>query len=100
MRFFLISDDADTCVGLRLAGVESALVHNTEQALAALETVLDDGNVGILFVTPGAKKLFGARTADFNARTIPVMVEIPDSSGASAGADVSDYIRATVGINI
>lgn len=37
MKFYFVSDDADACVGMRLAGVESVLVHDKADAAAALE---------------------------------------------------------------
>ena len=40
MRFFLISDNVDTLVGLRLAGIEGVVAHEDAEVSEALETVL------------------------------------------------------------
>ena len=101
MKFYLITDDADTCVGMRLAGVYSFLVHDRGQTDAALERVLGDGTAGLLLITAGVKRMGGARLAELSAAGHPVVVEIPDSAGSGdSGSAVSDYIRATVGISI
>ncbi len=101
MKFYLITDDADTCVGMRFAGVESTLVHDASEALCALERASVNENTAILFVTSGIKKLCGEKIAALSAGSRPVVVEIPDSANAGkTGGAVADYIRATVGISI
>ena len=53
MKFYLVTDDADTCVGMRFAGVTSALVHDAAEALSALERACGDEQTGILFCHAG-----------------------------------------------
>ena len=36
MRFYLISDNIDTMVGMRLAGIEGIVVHEEEEVQKAL----------------------------------------------------------------
>lgn len=101
MKFYLVTDDADTCVGMRFAGVASALVHDAAEALSALERASGDGQTGILFVTQGVKKMCAEKIAALSSGSRPVVVEIPDSKNAGkTGGAVADYIRATVGISI
>ena len=40
MRYFVISDNTDTQVGLRLAGVEGVLARTREEGLAAIDEAL------------------------------------------------------------
>ncbi|MCD6155854.1 MAG: ATP synthase subunit F, partial [Candidatus Atribacteria bacterium] len=42
MRFFLISDNIDTQIGLRLAGIKGVVVHTREEILPVLEEVEKD----------------------------------------------------------
>ena len=51
MRMFLISDNVDTQMGFRLAGIEGLVVHDLESFQAALKPVLQDENVGIILLT-------------------------------------------------
>ena len=37
MKMFLISDNVDTCTGMRLAGVDGIVVHEKEELSRALE---------------------------------------------------------------
>lgn len=101
MKFFLLTDDADTCVGMRLAGVDSRLVHDATDALAALDAVAADPAIGILFITAHVRSLCPTRVAELSNGNRPVVVEIPDSRNVgSTGGSLSDYIRATVGISL
>lgn len=51
MRVWLISDNHDTLVGMRLAGIEGILVNETEEILEAIDTAVSMSDVGILVVT-------------------------------------------------
>ena len=42
MRFYCISDNVDTQVGLRLVGIEGQVVHKRREFLELLETKLKD----------------------------------------------------------
>ena len=48
MRMYLISDNVDTLTGMRLAGVDGVVVHEREELRKAIETAMDDKNVGII----------------------------------------------------
>ena len=48
MRYFVISDNTDTQVGLRLAGVEGVVARSKAEAEKAIDSVLADDTVGIL----------------------------------------------------
>ena len=45
---YLISDNIDTYTGMRLAGVEGAVVHEKQELKAEIDKVLADKEIGIL----------------------------------------------------
>ena len=101
MKFYVVSDDADACVGMRLAGVESVLVHDKADAAAALEKAADNVEIGILFVTGGIRRLCAEKVAALSAGNRPVVVEIPAGTEiGKTGGTAADYIREAVGINL
>ena len=51
MRMYLISDNVDTLTGMRLAGVDGVVVHEREELRKAIDTAMDDKNVGIILLT-------------------------------------------------
>ena len=40
MRFYLISDNVDTQVGMRLAGIDGVVVHEQDEIREALESAM------------------------------------------------------------
>ena len=48
MKAFLISDNIDTATGMRLAGIESVVVHEKDELTEAFEKVLKDKTVSII----------------------------------------------------
>ena len=51
MKMFLISDNTDTCIGMRLAGVKGVVVHTYTEVKEELYTALDDKSIGIILIT-------------------------------------------------
>ena len=48
MKMYLISDNIDTLTGMRLAGVEGAVVHKREELKEELDKALADKTIGII----------------------------------------------------
>ena len=55
---YLISDNIDTWTGMRLAGVEGAVVHEKQELKAEIDKVLADKEIGILLLTEKFGKEF------------------------------------------
>lgn len=51
MKMFVISDNIDTYMGFRLAGVEGVVVHEKQEVQQAIAQVLENPAVGILLIT-------------------------------------------------
>ena len=102
MRFFLISDNVDTEVGMRMAGIEGVVVHGREETLSALDRALCDTRIGILLLTEPLAELCREEVQQIKRdRTVPLIVEIPDRHGSGHAADtISRYVQEAVGINL
>ncbi len=102
MKFYLLSDNVDTIMGMRLAGVEGELVQSADTFRSVLERAMDLEGVGVVLIT---QKLVSLCREDIYrlklTRKSPLIVEIPDRHG---GAGVSDamlgYVREAVGIKL
>lgn len=101
MRYFVISDNTDTQVGLRLAGVEGVVARSKEEAEQAIQKVLADPTVGILLVTESLAEQCADQLADWkmNGRT-PLVVEIPDRHGTRNHDAIGRYIREAIGVKL
>ncbi len=51
MKFFLLSDNIDTQMGIRLAGIEGVVVHERHEVLEALERVMHMEDVAVVLMT-------------------------------------------------
>ena len=51
MKMFCISDNVDTALGMGLAGMNTAVLHEKKEIEQKLEDVLKDSSIGILVIT-------------------------------------------------
>ena len=101
MRYFVISDNTDTQVGLRLAGVEGVLARTREEGLAAIDAALADPTIGILLITEGLAEQCADKLAPLKMDGhTPLVVEIPDRYGSRKKDSITRYIREAIGVKV
>ncbi|MBQ6570577.1 MAG: V-type ATP synthase subunit F [Clostridia bacterium] len=102
MKFFLISDNTDTCTGMRLAGIEGVVVHTAKEVEAHLQAAKDDPEIGVVLITSGLTALCPEQIYDLklNCRR-PLIVEIPNRHGDGRAEDsIARYVREAIGVKI
>lgn len=102
MKFWLISDNHDTLVGMRLSGIEGVVVEDESSTEEALRQAMDDETVGIILITEKLSKLCPKLIDDLKLhRQKPLIVEIPDrhADGRSEGSLVR-YISEAIGLKL
>lgn len=101
MRYFVISDNTDTLVGLRLAGVEGEPAYTREEGLEAIDRALADPSIGILLITESLAEQCADKLAPvkLTGRT-PLVVEIPDRNGTRKKDAITRYIREAIGVKL
>jgi V/A-type H+-transporting ATPase subunit F len=102
MKFFLISDNIDTQAGMRLAGIESVVVHTAEEVGDALQTALQSKDLGIVLITEKLAGLIPARLSELKlSRELPLVVEIPDRHGTGREKNsITRYVNESLGIKL
>lgn len=103
MRIFVISDNIDTNIGLRLAGVKGVVVHEKEEVLAAISEARQDEDLGILVITRKlASKVPEVIDEMKLSGELPLVVEIPDRHlEKDEEVDyITKYVRESIGIKI
>lgn len=102
MKFYLISDNIDTQMGMRLTGIEGEVVHTPEEVSSALDRAMDMENVGIVLMTELAIKQCREKVYDYKLnRKTPLIVEIPDRHATAKISDtISKYLAEAVGIKL
>ena len=71
MKFFLISDNVDSMIGMRLAGVEGVRVDTAQAAQNAFLKAMADPEIGILLATPKAAALCPEKTVTVLSIMLP-----------------------------
>lgn len=100
MKFYLISDNTDTLLGMRLAGIDGRVVHESDELKEAIDAVRQDPEIGILLLTEKLSRLCPdiIRELKLNTRK-PLLVEIPDRHGEEhITASLEEYISEAIGL--
>lgn len=102
MKMYVISDNSDTLIGLRMAGADGIVVHTEKEVRSALDRVLERDDIGILLINGALSAMCRDRIDDIKTnRTRPLLVEIPDRHGKGRDENaIAEYIRTAVGIKI
>lgn len=99
---YLISDNIDTLTGMRLAGVEGAVVHEKQELKDELDKVLADGEIGIVLLTEKFGKDFPDVVNDVRLNhKLPLFIEIPDRHGTGRKPDfITSYVNEAIGLKL
>ncbi len=102
MRAFLISDNHDSLVGMRLAGIEGVLVHTPDEAYGAVKQALKIRDLAILAITEKAAEMAQEMVQQLRERgDLPLVVEIPDRFGTKRGPDfLTRYVQEAIGVKM
>ncbi|MBS5479695.1 MAG: V-type ATP synthase subunit F [Acutalibacteraceae bacterium] len=102
MRFYVISDNVDTQVGMRLAGIEGIVVHEADEVHKALSDAMEQDDIAVILMTEHLVRLCRDLVDDLKLnRARPLIVEIPDRHGNGRAKDsITRYVREAIGIRI
>jgi V/A-type H+-transporting ATPase subunit F len=102
MKAFLISDNHDTLVLMRLAGVSGIIVHGRDETMEAINKILKDRDIAIIVITELAAECIMDRIQSIHIHeSLPLIVEIPDRHGSRRSADfLSRYIWEAIGVRV
>lgn len=102
MRFYLISDNVDTRIGMRLAGIDGVVVHEREEVKEKLLEAMDDKNNAVILITEKLVSLCGDMVRDLKLnRKSPLILEIPDRHSTSDITEtISGYIESAIGLKL
>ncbi|MDR0248193.1 MAG: V-type ATP synthase subunit F [Oscillospiraceae bacterium] len=102
MRYFAVSDNLDTLLGLRLAGIDGVEVRTPSEVRGALSRCIEDKDVGVILITEKLARLCPEQIDDLKLRlTRTLVVEIPDRHGTGRTPDsITRYIREAIGVKL
>lgn len=102
MKFHLISDNIDTQVGMRLAGIEGVVVHNRTAVLEELEKAIQNPEICIVLITTKLVELCPEVISELKLKQPkPLIVEIPDRHGSTdIGKAIDRYVSEAIGVKL
>ena len=102
MKMYLISDNVDTLTGMRLAGVDGIVAHEKDELRTAFETAMEYKSVGVILLTERLGREFPDLLNEIKlARTMPLLVEIPDRHGTGRKKDfITSYVNEAIGLKL
>ena len=102
MRFYLLSDNTDTMMGMRLAGIEGEVIHEKEELDARLEKLMNNTDIGVILMTNKLINLSPVLVHDLKLHhKQPLIVEVTDRHGAGQLSEaITRYVKEAVGISI
>lgn len=101
MKFYLISDNVDTLLGMRLAGIEGEVVATPQEVETALKKAIADENIGIVLMTENLCRMCNDLVYEVKLNhPRPLLVEIPDRHGSRSKDSITRYVREAIGVKI
>lgn len=101
MKFYLISDNVDTQIGMRLAGIEGIVVHEYKETEQALYSALEKSDVAVILITEKLTDLCSDLIKDIKRKHRDrLFITVPDRHGMAHESMIADYLREAVGIKI
>ena len=102
MKAFLISDNHDTLVLMRLAGIPGVIAHGRVETTEAVDNAMKDKSLAIIVITELAAESIPEKMQILRKRdSLPLIVEIPDRHGSKRDADfLSRYVREAIGVKM
>lgn len=102
MKFFLLTDNNDTLVGMRLVGIDGVIVHDRDEFLVELEKTLQNQDICIVLITTKLVELCPEIISELKLKQTGVLiVEIPDRHGTSKiGETIDQYVSEAIGVKL
>lgn len=102
MKFYCLSDNVDTQLGFRLAGIEGEVVHERLEFLQALERQLHNQDIDIVLITSKLVALAPEVISELKLKQRrPLLAEIPDRHGSvKIGELIDSYVSSAIGVKM
>lgn len=102
MKFFLLSDNIDTQMGMRLAGIEGVVIHEREEVLRELKRAMSNKEIAVILMTTKLIQTCPDVISELKLKQPkPLIVEIPDRHGsAKVGETIDRYVSEAIGVKL
>ncbi|NBJ64017.1 ATP synthase subunit F [bacterium c-19] len=102
MKFFLLSDNIDTQMGMRLAGIDGIVIHERDEVLRELKQAMSREDIAVILMTTKLIQTCPEIISELKLKQPkPLIVEIPDRHGsAKVGETIDRYVSEAIGVKL
>ncbi|MDC7243415.1 MAG: V-type ATP synthase subunit F [Sphaerochaetaceae bacterium] len=102
MKFFLLTDNTDTLMGMQLVGIEGVVIHERYEVLRELDKAVNNPEYAILLITTKLVNQCPEVISELKLKlTKPIIVEIPDRHGSTdIGESIDSYVSDAIGVKL
>ena len=102
MKFFLLTDNIDTLMGMRLVGIEGVVIHERKQVIEELDKAVNNEAYAILLITTKLVELCPDIISELKLKLKkPIILEIPDRHGSTeVGKSIDNYVSDAIGVKL
>jgi len=97
MKMYLISDNIDTQIGMRLVGIDGCVAHDSETITAEIKKAVNDPELGILIFTEKA----AAMVKEYLNHLKITLHTPPDRHGSRDIANsINNMVQESIGLKL
>jgi len=102
MRMYLLSDNVDTLMGMRMSGIDGVVLHREEELRVKLDSLLNEDDIAVILITSTLVNLIRDTVYDLKLnRKQPLIIEIPDRHGNGRTKDsITKYVKEAIGVDM
>ena len=102
MKFFLLTDNSDTLMGMRLVGIEGVVIHERFEVIRELDKAINNKELAILLITTKLVDKCPDVISELKLKlSRPIIVEIPDRHGTQEiGESIDQYVSDAIGVKL
>ncbi len=102
MRMYLLSDNVDTLIGMRMSGVEGVVLHEENELRDHLDSLLKQDDIAVIMITETLVNLIRESIYDIKLNVKqPLIIEIPDRHGNGRTKDsITKYVKDAIGVDL
>lgn len=99
MKSFVISDNSETLIGMRLAGIGGVILETEDEIIEKIDELIADAEVGIIMITGGILQRAEEAIMERKLReSETLIVQIPGTLEDFDEDRMTRYIRESIGL--
>ncbi|XMB73221.1 V-type ATP synthase subunit F [Mycoplasmatota bacterium WC30] len=102
MKFYLLTDNVDTLMGMRLVGIEGVVIHERFEVIRELDKAVNNSELAILLITTKLVDQCPDVISELKLKlSKPIIVEIPDRHVTQEiGESIDKYVSDAIGVKL